>query len=454
MESVQSKASQSVTFDISVRSKPGGQSFLFDSVPGDKSVSQRGIILNAIGEGRGVVHNVLRSRDIESCVAILGQLGVECIWDGDDLAVSGRGLRGLKPPEFELDIGNTATSARLLLSVLAGHPFRVELAGNRLLSTRPMEWVVDPLIRMGARIDYLGNPGRLPLTIEGRAPLLPLDVEATVASAQEKSAMLFAALYAEGTSHYRQLCQSRDHTERLLRYFGIAIKTEENVTSIQGTSSFACLDVWVPGDISSAAFMLAAYVIRNDEQRGELAIRNVGVNPTRLGFFRALRAMGLELELSGEHDLPSGEPQADLHCSPRSSLKSVLVEGDEEVQSLIDEIPLLAAICALAEGTSVIRNCRELKDKDTNRIETTARMLAAFGIQVDYNEDEMVIHGEQRPSAAVVDSCGDHRIAMTAAVLASSLDEPSIIKNCGCIAVSYPNFLADLAQFAEIELLD
>ncbi|MNC26271.1 3-phosphoshikimate 1-carboxyvinyltransferase [compost metagenome] len=209
----------------------------------------------------------------------------------------------------------------------------------------------------------------------------------------------------------------------------------------------------VPGDLSSAAFLLAAYAIRGREHKGSLLIKRVGVNPTRSGFLRLLAEMGLHLTLHKEEDLLSGEPIADLCCTPGTRLSPVVAEGNGLIQSLIDEVPLLAAVSAFAEGDTVIRNCRELRDKDTNRIQTTAGVLKAFGVETSCSEDEIVIHGGRPPSPAVVDSCGDHRIAMTAAVLASSMDEPSIIRNCGCINVSYPGFVEDLSQFAHIDIL-
>lgn len=453
MELVQSRVGLPAKCDLRIRAKCEVGSLVFDSVPGDKSISQRAIVLNAIAEGRGTVRGVLRSRDIQSCTAILRQLGVTFAWNGADLSVYGRGLRGLQEPEGRLEIGNTATSARLILSVLAGQTFAAELSGNALLSARPMDWVVKPLTDMGAVIEYLGTNGCLPLRIQGAAPLFPIDVEATVFSAQEKSALLFAGLYAQGVTRYRQSCQSRDHTERLMQYFGIDIHTEGDVTSLRGGSPFYAKDVIVPGDLSSAAFLLAAYAIRGMKRKGSLTIKRVGVNPTRIGFIHLLREMGLHLTLHKEEELMSGEPIADIYCTPGTRLSSVLAEGNERIQSLIDEVPLLAAVAAFAEGNTVIRNCRELKDKDTNRIQTTAGVLGAFGVVTSCSEDEMVIQGGQRPSPAIVESCGDHRIAMTAAVLASSMDEPSIIRNCGCIGVSYPGFVADLSQFAHIDIL-
>ncbi|WP_081389986.1 3-phosphoshikimate 1-carboxyvinyltransferase [Paenibacillus odorifer] len=453
MELVRNKTELPTKFDLRVSAKLDEHSFKYASVPGDKSISQRAIMMNAIAEGKGVIHNVLRSRDIESCIAILRQLGVTFAWNGNALTVYGLGLQSLRIPDARLEIGNTATSARLIMSVLAGHPFAVELAGNRLLTTRPMDWVAQPLIEMGASITYLESEGYLPLVINGRFPLSPINIEATVASAQEKSAFLFAGLYADGTSSYRQMCQSRDHTERLMKYFGIDIEIQNNVTSIRGGYNFAAKDVIVPGDLSSAAFLLAAFTIRSMDRKKELWIRDVGVNPTRFGFVSVLREMGLDLKLHRERQLISGEPIADLYCTTGKTLTSVHVEGNEKVQSLIDEVPLLAVVSAFAEGTTVIRNCRELKDKDTNRLETTAKLLAAFGLETSYDEDELIIFGGRSPSPAVVDSYGDHRIAMTAAVLASSMEKPSIIRNCGCIAVSYPEFLNDLSQFAEIEIL-
>ncbi|MGF7046005.1 3-phosphoshikimate 1-carboxyvinyltransferase [Paenibacillus sp. DS2015] len=441
------------SFDIQVKSNKSKQHIVFNSVSSDKSISQRAIILNSIANGRGTVRNVLRSRDIESCISILDKLGVKFAWDDNDLIIQGVGLRGLKPSIERLDIGNTATSARLIMSVLASYPFKVKLSGNSMLSTRPMDWVVEPLKEMGANITHLGTEGCLPLEMIGAFPLKPIHVEATVASAQEKSAILFAGLSTKGMTQYKQMCQSRDHTERLMEYFGVNIVSHDNITTIVGGNEFNSKEVVVPGDISSAAFLLAAYTIRSNELEGNLLIKGVGVNPTRIGFVTALQQMGLNISFSERRMLISNEPIADISCIPANALIPSYVDGVEFVQSLIDEVPLLAAVSAFADGVSIIRDCSELKDKDTNRIITTAKVLTQFGIDVTYDSDEIRINGGKTLVPAVVDSYGDHRMAMMAIVLASSMNEPSIIRNCDCISVSYPDFLQDMAQFADIEVL-
>ncbi len=442
-------------FDIRVKSNRKRQDFVFAKLPGDKSISQRAVVLNAIAEGRGVVRNILRSADTWSCIRALRLLGVKLVWDGEDLWIDGVGLTGLRPPGGKLDIGNTATSARLLMSLLAGSAFSAELSGNRLLTKRPMDWVVKPLMEMGAKIKYLEREGALPIKITGTYPLRAIEVDATVPSAQEKSAVLFAGLFADGTTQYRQQCQSRDHTERLMRYFGIDIVTAGQVTSITGGRPFAGKEVQVPGDISSAAYLLTAYAIRRNEEKGDLKINDVGVNPTRLGYVNVLKERGVHVTLENCRMLASNEPVADICCRPGPLPAAGQTEGVELIQSLIDEVPLLAAISAFASGVSIIKDCGDLKDKDTNRLETTAKALVQFGVDAASDRDQIKVVGAGGGplQPAVVDSCGDHRIAMMAAVLASSLEAPSVIRNCGCISVSYPSFLKDLSRFADIEIL-
>ncbi|WP_019637531.1 3-phosphoshikimate 1-carboxyvinyltransferase [Paenibacillus fonticola] len=442
------------SFDIRIKSNLARQDLIFSTVPGDKSISQRAVILNAIANGTGVVRNVLKSDDIENCIRSLQLLGVQCTWDRDDLFIEGVGLSGLKQPQCRLEIGNTATSARLLLSILGGSPFNTELSGNPLLSKRPMDWVGRPLIEMGAKINYMERTGCLPLEVTGAYPLNPIHVDATVASAQEKSAILFAGLFSNGTTSYKQLCQSRDHTERLMQYFGIDIDAKEQITTITGGKAFDCKEVIVPGDMSSAAFLLSAYAIRRKEHKGHLLIKDIGVNPTRLGFVNELQKRGMNISLEKQRMLVSNEPVADLFCTPGRTLSTGHVEGVEFVQSLIDEVPLLAAISAFTDGISVIKDCSELQDKDTNRLETTAMVLSRFGIEVTCDSNEIMVVGGKPLTPAIVDSCGDHRIAMMAAVVASSMEEPSIVRNCGCISVSYPTFLEDLSRFADIEVLN
>jgi 3-phosphoshikimate 1-carboxyvinyltransferase len=425
----------------------------FTAIPADKSISQRAIILNALGYGQATVRNVLKSDDILNCVQALRSMGVPLEWEGfngQHLRIQGVGLRGLKEIPY-LDLGNSATSSRFLMAVMAGYPYSVEIRGNERLSSRTMVWTVDKLRAMGASTEFGSNADHLPLTLHGRFPLQAVHFKGTVASAQEKNVVLMAGLFAEGTTVYEQLCQSRDHTERMMRYLGIPVRSGR-VTEIDGLHEYAAKDITVPGDISSAAFVLTAAILNRQSIPFPMRLKGIGLNPTRTGFLSAIEQMGVNVKVERQSDL-GAEPVGDLLYSGGSAPRGARIEGMEFVQSLIDEIPLLALLAAVAEGGTSMHDCSELKDKDTNRLETTAALLRAFGADITITEHSVVIKGSTQLKPAIVDSCNDHRIAMTAAVAASSLSDYSYIRNCRCLQVSYPTFLNDLSVFAEIEVI-
>jgi 3-phosphoshikimate 1-carboxyvinyltransferase len=439
-------------FDIEVSSKECLSEIVFDRVPSDKSISQRAIILNSLGNGRSTVYNALESDDISNCISALKKMGVDIEWQGSNVAINGVGLDGLRPPTEKLYMGNSATSTRLIMAVVAGHSFASEITGNSLLSERPMAWAVSPLIKMGAKVFFKGKVNQLPIMIEGKHPLIATEIDATVASAQEKSVVLFAGMFARGTTVYRQFCQSRDHTERMMKHLGLQICIEGETTKIDGMMSYRGKDIYVPGDISSAAFLATAGIIRKDNSPRRVIIKNVGINHTRDGFFKILKKIGIKIMYSNEHS-SFGEPIADILCEKNEDLRNVDIEGKENVQSLVDEVPLLAIIAACSSGKTKFIDCQELKDKDTNRIETTAKIIRAFSGTVETSKFGLSVIGNNSLKAARVNSYGDHRIAMTAAVLASSIVETSYIENFECIRVSYPNFLKDLSRFANIKVI-
>lgn len=439
-------------FDIEVKTKEEIDELFFQSIPGDKSISQRAIILNALAKGRGKVKGVLQSDDIYNCVNALDQLGVGFEWQNDDLVVEGVGLTGFTPSKKELYMGNTATSSRIIMSILAGSPFKSEIAGNMTLSKRPMWWVTSHLMKMGAKINFKEKYNCLPLIIEGKYPLNPVSVSATVASAQEKSVVLFAGMFADGTTEYEQLCQSRDHTERMMKYFGLPVEIRGNMSKIRGMHYYNAKDIEVPRDISSAAYMITAYLIRKDKMKSKMTLKGIGINHTRTGYMDVLKKMGAVIEYENIREA-SDEPMADIVCTHRDILVGIEVEGMELVQSLIDETVLLAVAAVCADGTTILRDCEELRDKDTNRIETTAQVLRKFGANIQTSPSQITIHGENILHPARVKSYGDHRIAMAAAVLGSSFTEYSYIENCECISISYPTFLEDLSQFAHIRVI-
>ncbi|KLA35438.1 3-phosphoshikimate 1-carboxyvinyltransferase [Bacillus cereus] len=439
-------------FDVKIRTKIPNKSIVFDTISGDKSISQRALILNALGYGKARISNILKSDDIYSCISALKKLGVSIQWENNDVLVQGVGLTGLRPAKHELNMGNSATATRLIMSLVAGSPFRTKFTGNELLSKRPMGWVVNNFREMGARITFLGEEGCLPLVVEGKYPLLPINVKGTVASAQEKSSLLVAGLFANGTTTYEQICQSRDHTERLLQALGIPIHSNGNITKIDGTNTFTSRDIVVPGDISSASFLITAGILQRNMGLKKIRLNQVGINKTRIGFLDAIQKMGVTIDYK-DKILSLNEPVANVIYKTEHELIGTEVKGTEFVQSLIDEIPLLAAVATQAKGETVIRDCRELKDKDTNRIETTANIIRAFGGEVSTSDTVIIIHGESNLHSAKINSFGDHRIAMMALVLGSSLQEYSYIENCECISVSYPMFLKDISNFAEIEII-
>ncbi|MFD2670951.1 3-phosphoshikimate 1-carboxyvinyltransferase [Marinicrinis sediminis] len=439
-------------FDLAIRRKPLMSQTVFEQISTDKSISQRAIVWSALTEGTSRICGVLQSDDIFHCIEALKQLGVHIEWDQADVIVKGVGLTGLKQPRSDLYIGNSATATRLIMSLIAGSSLDVVIRGNALLSRRPMDWVVEPLRQMGAAITYLGEEGFLPVRVQGAFPLKPIHWNATVASAQQKSAVLTAALFANGVTAFRQQCQSRNHTELMLQDMGAHVKmVSEQVTELQGCMPLKAQDRHVPGDISSAAFLMAAYLLRGEEMP-PLVLKKVGVNPTRTGFVQVLQAMGADISYS-EETLWGSEPVADLHIQPARHLQPVRIEGMAFVQSLIDEIPLLAAISTVIHGDTTIIDCMELKDKDTNRIDTTADVLRRFGAELRTCSKGMIIIGGKSLQACHTHSHGDHRIAMTAAILASSLPEASVIEDAACLKVSYPTFLEDLAHFADIRII-
>lgn len=438
-------------YDLLVKKKISPEHLIFQAISGDKSISLRALIFNALGYGTSIIQGILQSEDILSCINALNRLGVVTKWQGKSLKVSGVGLHGLTDPGGPLDIDNSATSVRLLMAILASQSFETIMRGNKLLSNRPMSWVALPLINMGATIQYLEKSGCLPISIKGQFPLHPINVNATVSSAQEKSTILVAGMFAYGQTSYIQRCQSRDHTERIMQFLGIPITTQGSMTSVNGLAYYSAKNFRVPGDISSAAFLIAAVLMRA-EKAHSVTIKNIGVNPTRTGFLKVLQQMGVTIQLK-DLQIVSGEDVADITCVYDSPLRKVMISDETFVQSLIDEIPILAALACFANGISVISNCSELKDKDTNRITTTATMLRQFGAKVETSDDSITIYGNHQLHSAVVDSIFDHRIAMTASILASTLEEYSQIENCGCIAISYPTFIDDLAFIADIKVI-
>lgn len=408
-------------------------------VPGDKSISHRAAMLGALGDGRTVARGFLSSADTEATLRCLTALGVDWSLDGDVLSVEGVGLSGLREPADVLDCGNSGTTMRVLAGVLAGQPFLSVLTGDASLRSRPMERVATPLRSMGATV-LTREGGLAPLVILGGA-LRPMRHRLPVASAQVKSAVLLAGLYAEGVTVVEEPAPSRDHTERLLAAMGADVRREGNVISVSGlTGGLAPLDLTVPGDLSAAAFWMVAATCAPGS---ELRLPGVGVNQTRAGIIEALEAMGARLEV-GERRLAGGEPVADIVV--RSSRLRGATFGGDLIPRLQDEIPALAVAAVFAEGRTEVRDAQELRVKESDRISTLVAGLRAMGVRVEELPDGFVIEGKGKLRGAEVSSDGDHRLAMAFAVAGLLAEGETVIEDAESVAVSYPGFWEDIER--------
>jgi 3-phosphoshikimate 1-carboxyvinyltransferase len=408
------------------------------TVPGDKSISHRALMLGAIAEGQTVVRGFLASEDCLATQAALEAMGVAIERQGDGVVrIGGVGPRGLRAPRDVLDLGNSGTAIRLLTGLLAGQPFDTKLTGDASLRQRPMERVAAPLRQMGARIETSAG-GRPPVTISGGARLSGIDYELPMASAQVKSALLLAALSADGATTVRSPGPSRDHTERMLESMGARLgRTTDGVrhaVTLAGPATLRGREILVPADFSSAAFFIVAGCLA---ARDGLLIENVGVNPTRTGLLTILRSMGARIELRNERSL-GAEPVADLWVA-QSELRGIAVPP-ELVPLAIDEFPVLFIAAAAAEGETLVSGAGELRKKETDRIAVMARALEAVGIGVEERPDGARIVGG-RLRGGTVDSRGDHRIAMSFAVASLRAEEPIEILNTAEVATSFPTFL-------------
>ena len=407
------------------------------TVPGDKSISHRSVMFGALAEGTTRVTNFLRGADCLSTIDCFRRLGIEIEDRSEEILIHGKGLHGLTAPSSILDVGNSGTTTRLLSGILAGQPFTTELNGDASIQSRPMKRIMDPLTQMGARIESVKGNGCAPLLIRPSS-LHGIHYQSKVASAQVKSCILLAGLYADSPTSVTEPYLSRNHSEIMLRHFGAQVTSDGTTSSILPDPRLLAQDIEVPGDISSAAYFIAAALIVPDS---EILIRNVGINPTRDGLLRVCRNMGADITLLNEH-AGSGEPTADLlvRCS---SLHETTVEG-ALIPTLIDELPVVAALACFAEGTTVIKDAQELKVKESNRIDVMVQNLTAMGAHVTATDDGMIIEGGHPLHGARIDSRLDHRIAMTFAVTALASDGETEITGADCVQISYPNFYEDL----------
>lgn len=412
-------------------------------IPGDKSISHRSVMFGAMAEGKTVIKNFLPGADCLSTIACFRKMGVEIEQNGSDVTVRGKGLDQLAEPAELLDVGNSGTTIRLMLGILAGRPFHSTVAGDESIAKRPMKRVTEPLRKMGAKIDGRAGGEYTPLSVRG-GHLKAIDFQSPVASAQIKSAVLLAGLQAEGTTTVTEPHKSRDHTERMLSMFGVSLREDETSVSIEGGQQLKAAEVFVPGDISSAAFFLAAASL---VPGSEVVLRNVGLNPTRTGIIDVLKEMGADLEIE-EKDTGNTEPYGDLRIKT-SSLKAAEISGDL-IPRLIDEIPIIALLATQAEGTTVIKDAAELKVKETNRIDTVASELKKIGANIEPTEDGMKIHGKTPlTGGAKVSSHGDHRIGMMLGIAACICEQPIDILQPEAVSVSYPSFFEHIEKLAE-----
>ena len=404
-------------------------------VPGDKSISHRGIMLGSLAEGDTHLHGFLEGADCLSSIACFQKMGIEIERDGSNVTIHGKGLHGLTKPSEILDAGNSGTTTRLMSGILAGQDFSSTITGDDSLRTRPMKRVITPLSEMGASIK--SHDGCLPMTVTG-GHLHGIDYISPVASAQVKSCVLFAGLYADGKTSVTEPAISRNHTELMLRGFGASVKTDEekHYVEVEPEPVLYGQDITVPGDISSAAYFLVAGLICED---ADILIKNVNINPTRAGILKVIEDMGGNISYTDRRTV-SGEEVADINVRT-SSLHGTTVEGDI-IPTLIDELPVIAVMAAYADGTTVIRDAAELRVKESDRIATVTENLRAMGCDITPTDDGYIINGGRPLHGASIRTYKDHRIAMSFAVAALNADGETTLDAPSCVNISYPGFFS------------
>ena len=412
------------------------------AIPGDKSISHRSIMLGALADGDTHVTNFLESADCLSTIDCFTRLGIFVERDfthPGHVIVHGMGMQGLHP-SFHTVVhytGNSGTTTRIMTGILAPQRFVSLVSGDNSVNARPMKRVITPLAQMGAKIVSMNDDGCAPLQITG-TPLHGITYDSPVASAQVKSAILLAGLYAEGPTTVNEPTKSRDHTERMLRAFGASVETKGNSVTVTPTDRLTPIDIEVPGDISSAAYFLAGACI---VPGSEVLLKHVGINPTRDGILRVAKAMGADIELVNE--TKDAEPCADLLVKS-SALHGTTIGGDL-IPTLIDELPVIAVMAACAEGTTVITDAAELRVKESDRIRAVAEGLSAMGADITPTADGFVIHGGKPLHGAKIHTYDDHRIAMSFAVAGLAAEGETILDDESCVWISYPSFFQDLA---------
>ncbi|MDH5393185.1 MAG: 3-phosphoshikimate 1-carboxyvinyltransferase [Gammaproteobacteria bacterium] len=413
-------------------------------VPGDKSVSHRSIMFGSLAEGITHVSGFLEGEDSLNTLRAFQAMGVEIEGPVDGkVCIHGVGMNGLKPPAKPLDMGNSGTSMRLLSGLLSGQSFDLELIGDRSLTKRPMKRVTDPLALMGARVDT-AEGGRPPLKIHGGSQMKGIHYDMPMASAQVKSCLLLAGMYADGETSVTEPAPTRDHTERMLAAFGYPVKTQANKISLQGGGKLTACDIDVPSDISSAAFFMVMAAIAKE---ADILIKHVGINPTRTGVIDILKLMGADITLQN-HQQVGGEPVADVHVR-NSQLKGIHVP-EALVPLAIDEFPVLFVAAACAQGQTVVSGAHELRVKECDRIQVMADGLVALGVDATATDDGMIINGGAIKSGTV-NSHDDHRIAMAFSVASLAAEGEIVIDDCDNVNTSFPTFV-ELANQVGLQL--
>ena len=415
--------------------QPGGSLHGSVRVPGDKSISHRSIMLGSLAEGTTHVSGFLQGEDCLCTLKAFRAMGVAIEGPSDDgkVTIHGVGLHGLQAPSHDLDMGNSGTSMRLMSGLMSGQAFDVRMTGDASLSKRPMKRVTVPLAAMGARIDAT-EKGTPPLLVHGGSQLQGMHYDMPMASAQVKSSLLLAGLYADGETSVTEPAPTRDHTERMLRGFGYAVKTDGNRISLQGGGKLTATDIDVPSDISSAAFFMVGASIA---EGSDLTLEHVGINPTRTGIIDILRLMGANLELLNEREV-GGEPVADIRVRS-APLKGIQIP-EELVPLAIDEFPVLFVAAAFAQGQTVLTGAEELRVKESDRIQVMADGLIACGVDAQPTPDGIIINPGNF-GGGTIDSHGDHRIAMSFTMAALRATQPIIINDCANVNTSFPNFV-------------
>jgi len=403
--------------------------------PPDKSISHRAVMFASIANGKSVVRNLLMAEDPLSTINAFRALGLE-ITEGSPnvLIINGKGLYGFKEPLDVINCGNSGTTMRLISGILAGNPFFSVLTGDDSLKQRPMARVIDPLKQMGASIFARADDRYPPIAIKGKK-LRGIDYKMPVASAQVKSCLVLAGLYADGRTSIAEPYLSRDHTERMLGAMGADLRVDGLTVRLEGGRELKSLDMTVPSDFSSAAFFMAAAVM---VPGSEVLIKGVGINPTRTGLLDVMKEMGAVVELSNIRDV-SGEPVADILCRTAGDLKAVRI-GKDSIPSLIDEFPILCVLATQADGITEIRGAEELRVKESDRIKAMAAELKKLGVELEEYPDGIAINGRAALRGAKVESYGDHRIAMSLSVAALVSEGTTTINNASCMDISFPGF--------------